>query len=134
MHATENYKFRFWSGSCTLSKFERVTCHIGKLDHFITLVMMAENKNSIAQRRFGGLCAHDQIRIARCWKIARATHSAFTDQITCATEQERRTAQLGRDYALGELAWGGDMIQSSEAFQRVFDLDPGYREVRCDVA
>jgi hypothetical protein len=64
-----------------LSKFKRISSDVGKLDYFISLVVMAKNDGSISEGLSGFSRTGQKLWITRLWNVPGAGNPSLREWI-----------------------------------------------------
>ena len=98
VHAAEDDELGLGMRGRLLRQLERVAGGVGELDDLVALIVMAEDVETIAQRRLGGRGPRDQVGIAGGGQVARALDTALAARVGAVAQQEqgeRRGRGLG---------------------------------------
>ena len=87
MHTTEHDELAVGAGRCLPGKLERIPGDVGELDYFVTLIVVAEHENPVAQGGFRSPRALHQVGIAGGRKLARAVHTSFRARVRLLAKQ-----------------------------------------------
>ncbi len=90
VHTAEDDVLGLWMSGRLLGQLEGVTGRVGELDDLVTLVVVAEDVEPVAERLLGNTSALHETGIAGWGQITRALHTAFGVRIGTVTEQQQR--------------------------------------------
>ncbi len=97
MHAAEHHVLGAGPGGGLARQLEGVAGHVGELDDFVPLVVMAENQGAVTERNPGLPCAADQGWVRSRWQLTRAGHATLRFGIgACAEQEQRERTAAGR--------------------------------------
>ena len=88
MHAAENNELRLWSCGL-LGELERIPGDIGELNDLVTLIVMSQDEEPVAECLLGCQGTRDKIGVGRRGEIPGALDPSFAIRICLLTEQEQ---------------------------------------------